>query len=99
MTMGEARLGPETRVRQNPAVLSAEVGDAIVLLHAEQNAYYDMDSVGARVWRELTQPADVATICKILEQEYEVDPTTCQADVLAFLENALNEGIIEIDPR
>jgi hypothetical protein len=98
MAMGETRLGPESRVRQNPAVLSAAVGEAIVLLHAEKNAYYDTESVGARVWQEIAEPRTVAEVCKKLEEEYEVDAATCQADVIAFLEDAANEGIIVIDP-
>jgi hypothetical protein len=97
--MSEARLGPQSRVKRNAGVLSAEVGEAVVLLHAEKNAYYDTESVGARVWQELAEPIAVDDLCKRLETEYDVDAATCQADVLAFLEDALTEGIIEIDPR
>lgn len=95
--MAQSRLSLESRVKQNAAVLSAEVGEAIVLLHAERNAYYDTESVGARVWQELSQPVTVADVCKKLVEEFEVDAATCQSDVMAFLEDALNEGIIVVD--
>jgi len=79
-------------------VLSAVVGEAIVLLHAERNAYYDTESVGARVWQQVAEPTSVADICKKLEEEYDVDSATCQADVMAFLEDALTEGVVILDP-
>jgi len=95
--MAETRLVVDSLVKQNPAVLSAEVGDAVVLLHAERNAYFDTDSVGAEVWRLIVSPVAVSEICRSLEAIYEVEPGTCQAEVLSFLEDALNEGIIQVD--
>lgn len=95
--MSQRQLTLESRVKQNPAVLSAEVGEAIVLLHADKNAYYDTESVGARVWSALAEPTAIADVCRRLEEEYDVDPASCQQDVLAFLEDALNEGVIIID--
>jgi len=95
--MAETRLGLDSLVKQTPAVLSAEVGDAVVLLHAERNAYFDTDSVGAEVWRLIARPVAVSEICRSLEAIYEVEPGACQAEVLAFLEDALNEGIVEVE--
>jgi hypothetical protein len=93
------RLQLNSRVKQNTAVLSAEVGEAVVFLHAERNAYFDTDAVGAEVWRQLATPTTVRDLCDGLRSAYDVDPQTCEADVLAFLEEALNEGIIcLVDP-
>lgn len=96
--MTGSRLTLESRVKQNPAVLSAVVGEAVVLLHAERNSYYDTESVGARLWQQMSEPATVAELCRRLIEEYDVDEATCQSDVLAFLEDALTEGIVIIDP-
>lgn len=75
--MPESQLTLESRVRQNPAVLSAEVGESVVLLHAERNAYFDTESVGARIWMQLSQPTTVGAVCEALRQEYDVEPSTC----------------------
>lgn len=69
----------------------------MVLLHAERNAYFDTDGVGAEIWRQLTTPVTVAEICDALRSSYEVEPSTCEADVLAFLEEAMAEGVICIE--
>ncbi|MGE0864155.1 MAG: PqqD family protein, partial [Vicinamibacterales bacterium] len=85
------------RLMQNPSVLSADVGAAVVLLHVERNAYFDTDGVGAEIWRRLTTPITVAEICEALRASYEVEPATCEGDVLAFLEAALAEDVVCID--
>lgn len=95
--MASTRLGPDSLVRQHPAVLSADVGEVVVVLQAEQNAYYDTDSVGADVWRRIVAPTAVSDICRALVAGYDVDPQTCEADVLAFLEEALREGIVSLE--
>lgn len=94
--MGE-RLDRSSRVKQNPGVLSAEVGEAVVLLHAERNAYFDMDAVGAEVWRRIGEPTAIGDVCQALEALYEVDAATCEADVVAFLEDAVAQGIVLVD--
>lgn len=90
----ESRLSLDTRLKQNPSVLSADVGGAVVLLHADRNAYFDTDGVGAEIWRRLTTPATLAELCQGLLDSYDVDPTTCEADVRAFLEAALAEDVV-----
>lgn len=93
----DSRLDHNSRLKQHPSVLSADVGGAVVLLHAERNAYFDTDGVGAEIWRRLTTPATVAEICEALRSSYEVEPSTCEADVLAFLEAALAEDVVCIE--
>jgi len=90
----DSRLGLNSRLKQNPSVLSADVGGAVVLLHAERNAYFDTDGVGAEIWRRLTTPATVAELCQGLLDSYDIDPATCEADVRAFLDAALAEDVV-----
>jgi len=94
----DCRLDLNTRLKQHPSVLSADVGGAVVLLHADRNAYFDTDGVGAEIWRRLTMPITVAEICEALRASYEVEPATCEDDVLAFLKAALAEDVVCIDP-
>ena len=85
-----------TVVARNEALLSAEVGAEVVMLHVENNAYYDTDAIGADIWRRLTQPLRVRDLCAELLQSYRVDRETCEGDVLAFLNDARSEGVVRI---
>ncbi|MDA1184681.1 MAG: PqqD family peptide modification chaperone [Acidobacteria bacterium] len=86
----------ETVVASGTSLVSADVGDELVLLHVEKNAYYDTDAIGADIWHQLEQPVRVGDLCDRLVEKYEVDPETCQRDVLAFLSEALREEVVRV---
>jgi hypothetical protein len=88
----------ETVVTGGTSLVSADVGDELVLLHVEKNAYYDTDAIGADIWHQLEQPVRVRDLCDRLVEKYEVDPGTCQRDVLAFLGEALREEVVRVVP-
>lgn len=76
--------------------MSAEVGDAVVLLDVKQGSYFDADATGADLWRRLASPIRVQTLIDGLMQEYEVSREVCERDVLAFLQHALESGVIDV---
>ena len=86
----------DTIVASGSSLVSADVGDDLVLLHVDKNAYYDTDAIGADIWHQLEQPVRVRDLCDRLVQKYDVDPETCQRDVLAFLIEALREEVVRV---
>ena len=88
----------ETVVTSGPSLVSADVGDELVLLHVEKNAYYDTDAIGADIWHQLEQPVLVRDLCDRLVEKYDVEPETCRKDVLAFLSEALREEVVRVVP-
>jgi hypothetical protein len=48
------------------------------------------------VWNLLREPRRVEEILETLVAEYEVDPASCEADLLALLKNLHEEGLIEV---
>jgi hypothetical protein len=91
--MATHRITADTVVARSEDVVTAEVGDEIVLLNVAKGSYYDFDPVGSEVWRALTTPSSVADLCRELTTRYNVDPATCESDVIAFLQEAMQEGI------
>ena len=86
----------DTTVAKTETLLSADVGEEVVILHVENGAYYDTDPIGAQIWHRLVQPTTGRALCRALVQVYDVDMATCQVDVLAFLNEAYKEGVIRI---
>lgn len=86
----------DTTVAQSETLVSADIGEEVVMLHLENNAYYDTDAIGTDIWHRLAQPMTVHVLCAALVQAYDVDVEICQADVLAFLNAAYQEGVIRI---
>lgn len=87
----------DTTIAQIPTLLSADIGEEVVILHIVNGAYFDADAIGAHIWHALAQPTTVRTLCAALVESYDVDVDTCQRDVLAFLHIAYQEGLVCIN--
>ena len=92
--MPPAALSSASLVVRNTGFMEAEVDQEIVALSIEKGVCYGLNPVGARIWRMLTEPIRVADICKTLVSEYQVDPETCQREVLDLLAELRTEGMI-----
>jgi hypothetical protein len=76
--------------------VDAEVDGAVVMMSLRRGKYYGLDGVGSRIWQLLAAPIEVGALCTALEQEFDVDPDRCEADVIEFLEGLEREGLIEV---
>ena len=83
-------------VVRSPEPLTAAVDDELAMLEPGRGLYYTLDAAGRRVWELLERPRSVASLCGALEREFAVDPETCRADVLAFLEQLSKAELIEV---
>jgi hypothetical protein len=57
-----------------------------------------LSEVGARIWELIETPQEVTTLCSRLQEEYEVSPEVCSAEVDAFLNDLAKHGAIALDP-
>jgi hypothetical protein len=85
-------------VRKQGDWLAAKVGEELVMMSAEKGNYIGLSEVGARIWELLETPQDVDVVCARLQDEFEVDPTVCRAEVESFLNELVKHGAISIDP-
>ena len=89
-----AAINLDSMVTRAEGFSTAQVRDDLMMLNVEQGAYYSLDSIGAEIWNLLEQPARVRDLVDRLQQRYEVGPEQCQADVLAFIEEMNQNGMI-----
>lgn len=75
-------------------VIASPVDHELVMMDLERGMYYALNAVGADIWERLAQPIAVADLCSQLMQKYEVDRETCQADVLAVLNEMAANGLL-----
>ena len=87
-----------TRVARSTRVFTGGLGTGqeLAMMHLEKNAYYTLDSIGAAIWNLLEESRTVEALCADLCERYDVSREQCQADVLAFLERAHDEKLVEI---
>ena len=96
MSFPEEKITLDTIVAQSDDVISDQVGAEVVMLRLKSSAYYNTDDIGAIIWKQIASPQLVDDLCKALMEIYDVTPDRCHADVLSFLNQAYQEGMIQI---
>lgn len=87
---------PTTQVKASNDQVSCDLAGEAAILDLQNGIYYGLDPVGARVWELIQTPCDANEIVSQLLDEYDVDATQCQNDVLALLGQLDERGLIEI---
>jgi hypothetical protein len=90
----QSNLSPSTVVIQSSNLLDCELDEDLVLMSIENEAYYGMNGIGKRIWWAMTTPISVQSLCEQLQQQFEVDPLTCEQEVINYLNRLLVEGLI-----
>lgn len=90
----QSNLRLATVVVQSSDLLDCELDEDLVLMSIENNAYFGMNGIGKRIWWAMTTPVSVQSLCEQLQQQFEVEPLTCQKEVINYLNTLLVEGLI-----
>jgi hypothetical protein len=90
-----AAIGPSTVLVRCDEPLTATVGDEIVMLDARQGCYFGLDRSGTAIWDLLATPRSVDDLCERLVERFDVSPETCRSEVLFFLHDLRDAGLVE----
>lgn len=91
-------ISPSTTVGRVAGVLSAAFAEECVAASLAGPALI-LDGSAAAIWKCLENPITIADVCRALAQEFDIEPADCEADVLAFLEDLHDRGLIQLDGR
>ncbi len=80
----------------HPAVMYQSVADGAVLLHTQDEIYFGLNTVGARVWQLLPPHCmELDDLCSTLSAEYpDVDAMAIREDVIALLERLHDDRLV-----
>jgi hypothetical protein len=76
--------------------VSCDLADEAVVLNIRDGVYYGLDPVAARVWTLLRTPLTVAAIRDVLLTEFDVDADRCTRELMAFLDQLVGCGLVEL---
>ena len=76
--------------------VSGELAGEVVILNLKAGMYHGLDQTGARVWQLVQEPRRVAEIRDTLLAEYDVEPHICENDLLQFLSEMANHGLLDV---
>jgi hypothetical protein len=76
--------------------ISSNLGGEVAILDLDAGVYYGLDEVGARIWELVRDPRRVGEIQATIAEEYDVEPDRAKRDVLALLQQLVDEGLLEV---
>ena len=76
--------------------LSCDLAGEAVILNLKSGVYYGLDPIGARIWQLIQVPKAVQHIRDAILDEYDVEASQCEQDLLALLANMEAQGLIEV---
>lgn len=76
--------------------ISSEIVGEAVILNLKSGVYYGLNEVGNRAWNLIQQPKTVKGIKNTLLEEYDVEPESCERDLLVLLQELEAVGLIDV---
>lgn len=87
-------MGPDTRVRQNPESPTRRIDDFEHVLDTATGTLHTFNPVGSRVWGLIETDRPISEVVTLIAAEYDVDVGRAQTDVIAFLEELQEKGLV-----
>ena len=75
-------------------VIFRQMGDEMVVLDLESGLYFGVDGVGQRIWETFAEGRNLEEAVAVVVAEYEVDQVQAQADVIAFVSDLVDRGLL-----
>lgn len=83
-------------IRRSPNHVATDMSGETVVLDMTSGMYYGMDAVAGLIWSAIAEPKTLQEIREAVLAEYEIDPETCDRDMIGFLGALESAGLIEI---
>ena len=82
------------RVVVPDGVLISQLQEESVILNLEIERYFGLDDVGTRFLTVLTTSQSIEAAYETLSSEYDVDSQILRRDLLALVENLVDQGLL-----
>ncbi len=91
-------MGEDKMVRRTGEMIEAEVDGELVALHVDNGTCYGFNGTATRIWALIEQPRRLSELKEELLREFDVDPSTCEAELKDLLDELAADGLVEIRP-
>jgi hypothetical protein len=74
--------------------VAADLESEVIILGLHDGVYYGVHGVASRVWALVQHPTALRDVLTTLLAEFDVDEATCRADMLAFVAELAQKGLV-----
>ncbi len=86
---------PDTMSVKAKDVMIVDLSDEAVILNTDNWVYYGLNGMGYRIWNLIQEPKRIDEIKSMILGEYDVDSAVCEQDLLTFIRNMADQGLVE----
>ncbi|MGZ4926380.1 MAG: PqqD family peptide modification chaperone [Halobacteriota archaeon] len=90
------KIALDTTIVASKSQVSADLGGEAVILNLESGIYYELDPVGARIWKLIQEPRRVREVRDALLEEYDVDGERSEKGLIMVLTELARKGLLDI---
>ncbi|MCG8469528.1 MAG: PqqD family peptide modification chaperone [Gemmatimonadetes bacterium] len=94
--MTDPRLTLDATIARADTVIASDLADESVVVDADRLRYHGLNETGSRIWGLISEPTTVRELCARLADEFDVPTERCEEDVIAFLGDLSQRGVISI---
>ena len=76
--------------------VSCDLAGDTAILDLKSGQYYGLNPVGARIWNLIQEPKTVADVLRVIVDEYDVEASSCERDLVKLIEELQGKGLVEI---
>lgn len=81
---------------RNPDLIATDMDGDTVMMNIANGKYYGISGVGSRVWELLAKPITISEMVSTICMEFEVEKSTCKADIERFIDEMHAFGLIVV---
>jgi len=85
-----------SRITKGVGFFETELDGEVVLMHPDEGKYLTLRESAAVIWKMLDTPMTVAEMLARLCEIYEVSPDQCQTDLIPYLDELADLGVIDV---
>lgn len=90
-------VGSDTLISRNPAQVFSKIDGQVVMLNVKKEAYYTLNDMGSAVWEEIANPRKLEDLIRTFTEGYEVTFEKCRDEMIPFLSELHEAGIVIIE--
>ena len=87
-------INPNSIVGHSDSFICERIDGEVVMISIEKGTYFALDEVGSIIWDQIERPTQVVTLCHSLVALSDATYAQCEQDLLEFLSELSNEGMI-----
>lgn len=89
-------IADEAVATRQPNMIAAEVSEELVLLNVDSGYFFQLNKTATQIWNLLETPLVMTELYARVGGAFSVDAETCRGDVMAFVVDLRDRGLVAI---